>query len=96
MQAIWATGTQFWQAPDQPFAFVGANNFNLIDASAYSEASVYNLLVTHWNNGIRVRAALMSCACIPNVAAPRNTCNAGPRLPSSLGPAWGRDKTHVI
>ncbi len=63
MQAIWASGTQFWQAPGRPFAFVGANNFNLVDASAYSEASVYNLLVTHWNNGIRVRAALTPCAC---------------------------------
>ena len=56
-QAIWAYGTQFWQGPREPFYFVGANNFNLIDASAYSEASVYNLLVTHWNNGVRASVA---------------------------------------
>ena len=59
VQAIWVSGTQFWQGPGQPFAFVGANNYNLVDASAYSEASVYNLLVTHWNNGIRVRSQIL-------------------------------------
>ena len=34
---------------------MATNNFNLVDASAYNKSSVYNSLVQHWNNGIRVR-----------------------------------------
>lgn len=42
----------------QSFYFAGTNSFNLIDASAYSKASIYNSLVQHWNAGVRVRPQL--------------------------------------
>lgn len=40
--------------PMQPFYFAGTNNYNLIDASAYTKSSVYNSLVQHWNMGTKV------------------------------------------